>query len=147
MTLPPPLPAPGYDRDAEHLRILSICWYIAAALQACVGLFALLYIGVGFMFAVGGAAAAAGHRGGGEEAAPALVAGGFFGCVGLFILALVAVSAFLQFKTGQALSRRRNITLIYVMAAIACIGFPVGTALGVFTFVVLARPSVRASFV
>jgi len=32
------------------------------------------------------------------------------------------------------------------MAAIACINMPFGTALGVFTLIVLARPTVKALF-
>ncbi|MGN6366992.1 MAG: hypothetical protein ACTHN5_01900 [Phycisphaerae bacterium] len=152
MTLPPPLPAPGYDQDAEHLRILSICWYVLAGLQGIVACFVLLYVAFGAVMAMIGAAAgtavgaAARDPSGAIFGVPFVGMGLFVGCFGTFLFLVAGTVAFLNFKTGQSLARRRNLTLIYVMAAIACIGVPVGTVLGVFTFVVLSRPSVRASF-
>jgi hypothetical protein len=44
------------------------------------------------------------------------------------------------------LSERRNPTFIMVIAAIQCLNMPLGTALGVFTIVVLQRASVKRLF-
>ena len=152
MTLPPPLPAPAYDRDAEHLRILSICWYVVAGLQGVMACFVLLYVLFGVGMALFGAAAgtaagsAARDPSGAVMGLPFVGVGMIVGCFGVFMFLLAATLALLNFKTGQSLVRRRNLTLIYVMAAVACMGVPMGTLLGVFTFIVLSRPSVRANF-
>jgi hypothetical protein len=150
-TTPPPLPI-VYDRDADHLKVLSIVWYVFAALQALAACFMLLYIGFGVCVAIFGAAAgtAAGHAAhdpsAGIVALPFAGMGIVFAFVGGILLLLFALLAFLMFKCGQSLSQRRHITLCYVMAAISCLSFPIGTLLGVFTFIVLARPSVQQSF-
>jgi hypothetical protein len=44
------------------------------------------------------------------------------------------------------MARRRRLMLCYVTAALACLQMPFGTCLGIFTFIVLGRPSVKASF-
>ena len=152
MTLPPPLPVVAYDRDADHLRILSICWYVVAGLQALMACFLLLYVLFGVGIALFGVAAgtAGGHEArdpsGAAVGLPFMGMGLMVGCFGCFLFLLVATLAFLNFKTGQSLVRRRNIALIYVMAALLCTAIPMGTLLGVFTFVVLSRPSVRSTF-
>jgi hypothetical protein len=48
--------------------------------------------------------------------------------------------------SGRCLSRRVNYTFCLVMAGIACMFMPFGTILGVFTILVLMRPSVKALF-
>ena len=150
-TTPPPLPI-VYDRDADHLKVLSIIFYVFAALQAVAACFMLLYIAFGVCVAIFGAAAgtAAGHAAhdpsAGMVALPFAGMGIFFVCIGSFLLLLFATFAFLNFKCGQSLARRKHITLCYVMAALCCISFPIGTLLGVFTFIVLSRPTVQQSF-
>ncbi len=152
MTLPPPLPAPLYDRDAEHLRILSVCWYVLAGIQGLMACFVLLYVlfGVGMMLFGAAAGTAAGNAArdpsGAVVGLPFMGMGAMLGCFGLFLFLMAGTLAFLNFKTGQSLARRRNLTLIYVMAAVACMAVPMGTLLGVFTFIVLSRPGVRATF-
>ncbi|RYD43476.1 MAG: hypothetical protein EOP83_31795 [Verrucomicrobiaceae bacterium] len=48
--------------------------------------------------------------------------------------------------SGRCLSARRNYTFCFVIACLSCAGFPLGTALGVFTILVLQRPTVKALF-
>jgi hypothetical protein len=57
----------------------------------------------------------------------------------------VAVGA-LQIWTGRNLARKQRYTYCLVMAVITCLSFPFGTALGVFTIVVLMRPAVKQMF-
>jgi len=45
--------------------------------------------------------------------------------------------------SGLFLRARRHRTFSMVVAAINCLHIPIGTALGVFTFIVLGRQSVR----
>jgi hypothetical protein len=138
---PPPVVPNPVDRDAEHLRILSICWYILAALQALGGCVAMFYVVFGLAFGL--LIASSGKS---DDAAAGGVFGGFFVCLGVFILLLVWGLAFLNYKVGQSLALRKNSTLCMVMAILCCMWIPIGTLLGVFTLVVLSRPAVKASF-
>jgi hypothetical protein len=47
---------------------------------------------------------------------------------------------------GYFLSLRKYYTFCLVMAGIECLFMPVGTVLGVFTIIVLMRPTVKAMF-
>ena len=120
-------------KDTEHLRILSICWYIVSALQ-CVGLLGgLILVVLGVVLLVGGGSA---------DEEPGIV----FLIFGIIAVLITFFIAFLSFLTARSLARRRWITLIYICAAIMCISPPLGTLLGIFTFIVLGRPSVKAAF-
>jgi hypothetical protein len=127
------------NRDADHLRVLSICWYVMAGLQclgACVG---LVYLGVAVLAGAGGMAA-------GHDGAPVGMMAGFFACFGIGILVMSGVLAYLSYRVGRNLAERRSHTFCFVLAVLACLSVPLGTILGVFTLVVLSRPSVKASF-
>jgi hypothetical protein len=60
----------------------------------------------------------------------------------LFLLALAGCALF----TGYNLSRKKRYMFCFVDACICCIQVPLGTILGVFTIVVLARPGVKELF-
>jgi len=47
---------------------------------------------------------------------------------------------------GRKLKQRRNYVFCLAAAGIACLFQPVGVILGVFTFIVLLRPSVKELF-
>lgn len=47
---------------------------------------------------------------------------------------------------GKFINQRRNHLYCLILAGVNCISFPIGTALGVFTFVVLLRDSVKHLF-
>src|SRR5262249_34943356 len=57
-----------------------------------------------------------------------------------------AILTTLNFLTARALSRQCWRTLCLFTAAVSCIFIPYGTLLGVWTFMVLGRPSVRPLF-
>jgi hypothetical protein len=65
--------------------------------------------------------------------------GSGFVLLGWLFAALVAVA-------GRKLAKRRGRTFCIVVAALCCIMVPLGTILGVFTLIVLTRPSVQALF-
>jgi hypothetical protein len=66
--------------------------------------------------------------------------------VGVFIVLLVGTISTLTILAGRSLAQRQRYTLCMVMACISCLSVPLGTALGVFTLVVLSRPSVKQKF-
>jgi len=65
--------------------------------------------------------------------------------IGLVIL-LVLTPGFLKLRAGRCLAKRRSRVFCMVIAGFSCLGVPYGTLLGVFTFIVLGQPSVRALF-
>lgn len=125
------------ERDAEHLRLLSIFYYIKGAIGAFFSCFFLIYIVMGL------AMAAAPHHG---HNAPPAVMGVIFIVIGLFMVTFGWVWAALQLAAGFCLSRRRHRIFCMVVAGFSCALVPYGTILGIFTFIVLQRPSVRQMF-
>ena len=72
--------------------------------------------------------------------------GGFFLVIGILGTLFVAGIALLEFFVAKKLVRRESKTLCFVVAGINCLNMPLGTVLGIFTFLVLSRPSVAESF-
>ena len=129
------------DRDVEHLRILSICWYVASGLAALAGCFPVIYVILGLMVIL-----SPGSFGPAKAPPPPPMMGWFFFLMGSAFMLIGWTAAILGLLTGLSLPKRRRLWVCYAAAAIACLQIPIGTTLGVFTFIVLARPSVRASF-
>lgn len=128
--------------DHEHLRVLSIAYLVSAGLSAAFSLFGLLYAFMGAFFtaAIARAPAAAGN-----EPPPAFV-GWIFGLFGLGWFMIKMTMGVLKFMTYRRLKERRSKVFCMVVAGLSCLGLPYGTVLGVFTFVVLTRPSVSRMF-
>ncbi len=125
-------------QDLEHLKLLSIFYYIVGGLYGLFSCFPLIYIGLGLMMLL------APQTFKPDPPPPLLawfVAGA--GIVGSLLLWALTVCLVL---TGRFLSQRRGYIFCLVVAGILCAWFPFGTVLGVFTFVVLTRPSVRELF-
>ncbi len=123
--------------DKAHLKTLSICWYVYAGLNVlgmlCGGLYAVL--GVVALFA-----------GQAENDDEAVVMGIVFSVTGVIVMVLTVLSAVLFFLTAKGLANHKRKTLIYICSALACLNVPLGTVLGIFTFIVLGRPQVKAAF-
>lgn len=127
-------------QDEEHLRLLSIFHYVVGGLAALFALFPIFHLLFGLFLAL--APEKFGTKG---DAPPAFVGWflvAFAGCVmmaGWIFATLVII-------TGRFLARRKYYTFCFVMAAIECLFMPFGTALAVFTLVVLLRESVKRLF-
>ncbi len=125
------------NQDGEHLRQLSIFHYVVGgitALCACI-LFIHLAIGLAMLFGVFPD----------NDAPPAIVGLIMVVIAGCFILAGWALGI-CQFIAGGYLKSRKHYTFCLVIAGISCMLIPFGTALGVFTILVLMRPSVKEMF-
>ena len=72
--------------------------------------------------------------------------GWMFFAIGVAMSLAFLVMAFLNFFAGRWMSARRKRIFILVLSGLNAMAFPFGTALGVFTFIVLLRPSVEALF-
>jgi hypothetical protein len=126
------------DRDREHLRLLSIFHYINAGLNALSAFFAVVFLVMGVVLL---AAATSG-----TSNPPPLFVGYLFVFLGVvFLTAGLAFAACLALA-GRFLSQQRHRMFCLVIAVINCLSFPYGTMLGVFTIMVLMRPSVSELF-
>ncbi len=140
----PGLP-PHYQamQDAEHLKLLGIFHYVMAGLQVVFGCVFIIYIVMGSVL-VSGALSSGSGSGPGHGPPPEF--GWLFILVGGCAMLLIWAMAVAHFLTARWMAERRNWTFCFVVACISCISFPMGTALGVFTIIVLQRPSVKALF-
>jgi hypothetical protein len=127
------------NQDDEHLRLLSILYYVWGGLWAFGSCFGAFYAVLG-----GGAMIAAATHGG-HDGPPAFVGAMFFLMGGLIILVVGAISV-LSILAGRNLAQKKNYTFCFVIACLCCLSVPLGTALGVFTIIVLMRPSVKQLF-
>jgi hypothetical protein len=134
-------PAP-YSNDISHLQILSILHYVWGGLLMLLSCFFIIYIVMGFVMASGAfnASVSAG-RTASQPPPPSvgyvLVGFGSCGVVcgwGIGICTIIS---------GYKMATRKSRVFSIVMAGINCISFPLGTTLGVFTIIVLAKQSIK----
>jgi hypothetical protein len=131
-----------YSRDDEHLRILSILYYVFGGLGAFSGLFPLMYVAMGVAFLSGSMGP---PRAGGAGGPPPELGWIFIvlgGGLSFLIWSLAACTLFAAYN----LSKKRRYLFCFVIACLSCASIPLGTILGVFTIVVLARPGVKELF-
>lgn len=130
------------NQDEEHLRLLSIFHYIAAGLTglcACVPVIHLV-LGLGMLLAPEEFSISE------QSPGPDRFVGALFTLfAGAFIM-LGWVFAIATAYAGRCLAKRENRTFCFVVAALNCLNTPIGTILGVFTIIVLMRPSVEELF-
>lgn len=130
-----------YNQDREHLRVLSICFYVYGGLLALGGLFPLIYVFLGVVFLSGSLPAGPG--------APPAFMGWFFIVFGGGLSLLAWTLAGCSLFTGYSLSQLKRYIFCFVVACLCCLQMgpiPLGTILGVFTIVVLARPGMKELF-
>lgn len=142
--MPPmaPLPIDQGNIDADHLNLLSIFHFVSAGL-ALLGI--LFLIGesalVHFIFTSPGFWQ--NQRGVGP---PPRQIFAIVIVVYIILAILLMVVSILNAMSGWFLRTRKNRTFSLVVAGINCVQIPLGTILGIFTIIVLSRPSVRESY-
>lgn len=138
---PPPLTAVAPTQDEEHLRLLSLFHYIVGGLTALFACMFLIHLGIGIMALV-----APEQMGSGPGQQPPQFFGWLFTALGGGAFLLGQTLAVCMILAGRALARRQRYTFVFVIACIECLQMPFGTVLGVFTILVLSRPTVKALF-
>jgi hypothetical protein len=133
------LPQQNSDSDRTHLMLLSIFYYVMAGLNAIGIILGCFYLFLGSMMPMEQF-----HKS--PNYPPPEFFKYFFaglgGCIALMSLALTI----LDIHAGYSIQKRKNRTMILISAGINCLSVPLGTGLGVFTFIVLNRLSVRVLF-
>jgi hypothetical protein len=136
--------APAQNRqqilDKEHLRLLSIFHYIKGGITAVFSCIPIIHVVLGLFFIF--APHLFGH---GKDQPPAFI-GWLFVVLGSFFILFGWTLAALVLFAGRCIARREHYTFCFVMACVECLSVPFGTVLGVFTILVLSRPSVKGLF-
>ncbi|RCS49151.1 hypothetical protein DTL42_11450 [Bremerella cremea] len=142
------------ENDAQYLFILSILYYIMAGLNLlyCLLLLFQLYMIRSFFnnrppltkirFPTEASEEFGQHATIDYPSSPF----DFFGVLILIILGLAVALMACQVIAAFSIQKRRHYTFCLVIAGINCLFVPIGTILGVATFFVLVRPSVKRMF-
>lgn len=129
------------SQDEEHLKLLSIFHYVAGGITGLFACIPIIHLTIGIVMLVAGVAGASD-----DERLPFLIVGFVFTLVpGLAILCGWTL-AICMIVSGRRLARRTNYNFCFVIACISCLFMPYGTVLGVFTIIVLVRPTVKELF-
>lgn len=142
---PPHMPPPyQVHKDNEHLKILSIFYYINAGLSA-LGIVGVILHGMMMLFMLTNEQFIE-HT---DEPHAAEVMQSmssafiiFYACFTVLLIANTVINIL----AARYLSQKKNMGFCQVVAGINCINIPLGTALGIFTFVVLSRYSIKLAY-
>jgi hypothetical protein len=127
------------DKDESDLKLLSILFFVMSGFAALGGSVPVLHAVIGVMMLRD-------PKGLAGPGGPPINPGYFFLGFGLVFIVIGWTIAFLLVLSGLSLRNKTRYWLCFVMACILCLQFPLGTALGVFTLIVLSRPSVKQLF-
>jgi hypothetical protein len=128
-------------RDNEHLRLLSICHFVVGGFAALM----LPFLGVHFLFAYSMFTLMPFIAGPNQNVPPPEIFQALFWIypiVGLFC----TTGAALNLLCGWFLLQKTHRIFSFVVAWLDCLWLPWGTVLGVFTILVLTRPSVQRMY-
>lgn len=130
------------NQDAEQLRLLSIYHYVVGGIAALFACFPLIHVTMGLLMLF--APNSLQHN----TPVPTNIefVGAIFALVGGVMCITGWAFAICVIQAGRFLKAHSHHTFCLVMAGVMCIFVPFGTALGVFTLIVLTRPSVREMF-
>lgn len=126
-------------QDLEHLNLLAVFYYIMAGLIGLGGFIPIIHVAMG-LFMISTA-----RTKGGADAELATV-GMFFVLFAAAIMLALWALAVCTALAGRFLQQQRHYIFCMVVAALLCTNAPLGTTLGVFTIIVLVRPSVKTLF-
>ena len=132
MNQPQPYQTPNKDRD--HLNILAICHYVYAGLML-LSLFLVFGHYLIMTFTINMETQENG------ETFPDEFMGylrAFYVFSGLIIIAIAVANFF----AARALKQDKNKLFLLIISGLNCFNMPLGTTLGVFTIIVLMRPTV-----
>jgi hypothetical protein len=134
------------NEDEYHLRLLSVCHYVFAGITALVACFPIIHLVMGIVLLTTPELFRSGC--GGPPPPPEMITimGLMFTAVAMVLILIGWVFAVCVLLAGRCLARHDHHTFCMVIAAVNCLFVPLGTILGVFTIIVLARPSVKALF-
>jgi hypothetical protein len=126
--------------DNEHLRLLAIFHYVLGGIMALFACIPIIHVLLGL-----GMVAFPHAFGEGRKAPPAFL-GWLFLVLGSCLITVGWAFAALVVSAGRCIAARKRYMFCFVVACVECLWMPFGTCLGVFTILVLNRPSVKELF-
>ncbi|MBM4277311.1 MAG: hypothetical protein FJ130_05415 [Deltaproteobacteria bacterium] len=126
------------NQDQDHLNLLSIFHYIVGGIAALFSFLPVIHLALGILFLI------APQRMGGSP--PPQFLGWIFIIMGGGFMLIGWAFAVCVILAGRYIVRHKHYIFCLVIASLNCLFMPFGTILGVFTIVVLVRPSVKALF-
>ncbi len=133
------VPALPPSKDEEHLKLLVIFHYVVAGIGALFACLPLIHVAIGVMMVMNPESLTGAQN---QPPPPAALGYLFVGIGAALVLAGWAL-AICTFISGRFISGRRNRMFSFVTGAVLCTMFPFGTALGIFTIIVLGKESVQ----
>ncbi len=128
------------NKDQDYLNLLSIFHYIVGGIAVLFSFLPLIHIILGTLFLfIPERFSDLGHP------LPCFL-GWIFIIVGVGCMLVGLTFAVCMILTGRYLARHKHYIFCLVIASLNCLFMPFGTILGVFTIVVLTRPSIKALF-
>lgn len=127
--------------DERNLQLLTIFHYVVSAMVFLFSSVFIIHIAMGIMFLV-----APGMVQNGSSSPPPAFMGWIFIVMGAGVVLSGWATAVCLILAGRFLARRKRYTFCFVVAVISCLFMPFGTALGIFTIIVLSQPSVKTLF-
>jgi uncharacterized membrane protein len=128
------------NQDADHIRLLSIFHYVEAAFTGLFACFPVIHLTLGLAMLLGV------FEDSGHGNAPPRALGLLFIIPALMFIVFGILMAVCIGISGYKLGQFKSYTYCLVIAALECVLMPFGTILGVFTILVLLRPSVKLLF-
>jgi hypothetical protein len=127
------------NKDENELNLLSIFHFVMAGLGAIGGCVPVIYLLIGIMMIRD-------PRGLVGPGGPPVNPGWFFIVFGGVFMLVIWTVALCLLISGMSLRARQRYWFCFVISCIICLNMPLGTALGVFTLIVLSRASVKQIF-
>ncbi|NJK63991.1 MAG: hypothetical protein HC921_16090 [Synechococcaceae cyanobacterium SM2_3_1] len=125
------------DQDQEQLKLLATFHYVLGGLLLLFSLIALPFLALGIALIFYSESIAT------EGDLPPVVAGWILLTFAIVILVFSLLLPIGLILSGYYLKRQKRYWFSFVVACVECLNMPLGTALGIFTLVVLSRDSVK----
>ena len=132
------------NQDLEHLKLLSILHYVLGGMMILGGCLPFIHLTLGVIMLTN--PDMLNGKGGGPPPELAQIMGIMFTVIPIVIIACIWTTAGCLIMAGRNLAQRRKYKFCFVVACISCVFMPLGTALGVFTLIMLQKPTVKALF-
>lgn len=126
--------------DKQHLHLLSIFHYVVAGLTALIFCIPILHFTVGLGIVISSLTQPQ------SDSGPGLLFGLMFALIGGSVVLMGWAFAICIAMAGYFIAKRKQYMFCLIIAGIQCTFTPFGTALGIFTLIVLIRPSVKDLF-
>lgn len=130
------------NQDEEHLKLLTTFHYVVGGITALCACFPLIHLVIGLTMLF----APERFSKSDHAAGPERMVGGLFVVIAGSIILLGWALAAANVYVGRCLARREKHSFCLVVEALNCLNTPIGTVLGVFTIIVIMRPSIKEMF-